>query len=260
MEDLEMMGTLEEETTPISEGTSETEEVENEAAQPQADENETEGSEGAVANNGEDIDFLEVKFNKQHKSLNKEEAVKYAQMGMNYERFEPLIAKLDYLAAVNGVTREQFIEGQLKSKEDAERQSLIERFGNDEETINAMMEFTKQKHQKAYDEMIARQKADEEAAEESTEARIAGEFATLCEEFPELAEKGFKGLPKQVKQDSFNGENLFNAYLRHLHRESKNIAADKKQEEAAANHSTGSMESQGESSSMGDAFLNGLLK
>ncbi len=261
MKEMETMGTLEEETIPNSEETSETAETEQTETSPQGEESKEEQSEEAVNPEGsEDIEFLEVKFNKEQKSLNRDEAIKYAQMGMNYERFEPLISKLDYLAAINGVTREQFVEAQLKAQEDAERQSLIERFGNDEEVIKDMMEFSKQKHRKAYDEMLARQKADEESAEETEQARIAKEFTELCEEFPELAEKGFKGLPKQVKQASFNGEKLFNAYLQHLHRESKNIAAAQKQAEEAAKKSAGSMESQGTNESIGDAFLNGLFK
>lgn len=256
MEDMETMGTLEEETTPIPEETCEIVEADAETTVSQVDEAEDEQSE-----NCEETDFLEVKFNKQYKSLNRDETVKYAQMGMNYERFEPLLSKIDYLAAVNGVTREQFVEGQLKAFEDAQRQSIIERFGSDEEIVDAMMEYTKQKHQKAYSDMLAKQKTDEKIAEETQEVRIAKEFTRLCKEFPELAEKGFDGLPKQVKEAGFLGENLMNAYLQYKHNENKNIAAAKKQAEFAAQKSAGSMGTQSvDFNSVNDAFLKGLLQ
>lgn len=260
MEENGTLETLQDDTIQSAESTNETAEKNVDDATSQAENAGTEQSDGAQnADNNDLADFLEVKFNKEHRSLNRDEAVKYAQMGLNYERFEPLIAKLDYLAAVSGVTRAEYLERQLQANEDAVRQDLIDRFGNDEETIEQMMEFTKQKNQKAYDDLIAKMQADEKSAEESEESRIAGEFAELCEEFPELRDKGFKGLPNEVKKAAFSGEKLFNAYLQHLHRESKNTNAAKAQMQNAANKSAGSMEGQGGNETVGDIFLKGLL-
>ncbi len=264
MEDTQTMETLQEETIPNAEGTSETAEAKENATSSQGADSQAEQSE-TVADNTEgvqneaDNDFLPVKFLHEERTLNREDAIRYAQMGMNYERFEPMIAKLDYLAAVQGVTRDEYIEGQLKNQEDAMRKSIIEKFGDDEKTINEMMEFKKQKHQKAYDDMIAKAKADEKTAEENTEARLATEFAGLVSEFPELEGKSFKDLPKEVKQAGFKGENLLNAYLLHQHREAKNIAAAQKQSETAAKKSTGSMGTDNGAQAAPDAFLEGLF-
>lgn len=261
MDSIDTTETLQEDTIPDAKDTSETAETEENAAEPKAEETEAEQSESAENSVLQDSEFLEVKFNKEYKSLNRDEAVKYAQMGMNYERFEPMISKLDYLAAINGVTREQFIDRQLKAQEDSIRQGLVERFGSDEKTINELFEYTKQKQQEAYGDMIAKQNAEEKAAEERTETRLAEEFARLCEEFPELNEKGFRGLPKQVKRAGFNGENLLNAYLQYKHKEAKNIAAARKQAEQSAQKSVGSMGTQANvGNSTGDAFLRGLLR
>lgn len=241
----EIMEALEEDTTPNAEPTSETAEAENSEAVPQADEGNAERSDDTpVAENDKENsneDFLTVTYMHEQKIFNRDEAVKYVQMGVNYERFEPLISKLDYLAAVNGVTREEFIEKQLTSYEEAVRQDIIARFGEDEDTVKEMLDYTKQKHQKAYDAMLAKQKQDEETAKETTETRLAEEFTRLCKEFPELTEKGFKGLPQSVKQAGFKGENLLNAYLYYKHSENKKIATARQSEAEAEKKTTGPM-------------------
>lgn len=264
MEGTETMDTLQDETIQNAGETGETAEVEGNATSSQgavsdAEQSETGAGDTNNANGGAEDDFLPVKFLHEERTLNREDAIRYAQMGMNYERFEPMISKLDYLAAVQGITREEYIEQQLKNQEDAMRKEIAEQYGEDENTINEMMEFKKQKHRQAYDAMIAKAKADEKAAEENTESRLAEEFAGLVSEFPELEGKEFKDLPKSVKQAGFNGEKLLNAYLQHKHRESKTIAAAKAQAEAAAKKSTGSMHTDGEAqSSVIDAMLKGV--
>lgn len=262
MEGNETMDTLQDETIQNAGETGETAETEENATSSQGADSETEQSDTGTGNtenvtNESDDDFLPVKFLHEERTLNREDAIRYAQMGMNYERFEPMISKLDYLAAVAGVTRDQYIEQQLQSQEDSMRQQIIDQFGTDENTIKEMMEFKKQKHRQAYDDMIAKRKADEKTAEENTESRLAEEFAGLVSEFPELEGKEFKDLPKAVKQAGFNGEKLLNAYLQHKHRESKNIAAAKAQAEAAAKKSTGSMGTDGGATT--DPFLDGLF-
>ncbi len=240
MEGMETMEALQEATVPNEGEPSETVETESDNARPQAEEVTEEQSEADVP---ADESFLDVEFYKNSKSLSRDEAVKYAQMGMNYEKLEPVISKIDYLAAINGVTREQYIEQQLQNQEADMRKQIIDKYGDDESIINEMMAFQKQKHKKAYDDMIAKAKADEKTAEESTETRLAEEFAGLVSEFPELEGKTFKDLPKTVKQAGFGGEKLLNAYLQYKHKEAKNIAAAKAQAEEAAKKTAGSMSS-----------------
>ena len=261
MENMETMETLQEGTIPTESQPSETAETEQDAGAPQPAEGNAEQSEGVAINtdNGTDDEFISVVCNHQEKILNRDEAIKYAQLGLQKEYLDPFIAKIDYLAAINGITREQYIEQQLQNHEDAMRKEIADQYGNNENIINEMLEFKKQKHKQLYDDMIDKQKQAEKAAEDSTETRLAEEFAGLKTEFPELEGKEFKDLPKAVKQAGFNGEKLMNAYLQHKHKEAKSIAAAKAQAEEAAKKSTGSMHTEGEAqSSVIDAMLKGV--
>lgn len=247
MEDMETMEALQEETVPNAEGTHETAEAEeNETlsggAESGAEQSEEESGDNAEGlQNEADENFLPIKFLHEEKTLNREEAIKYAQMGMNYERFEPMLAKIDYLAAVSGITRDEYIEQQMETLESNMRKEIIEKFGDNEETVNEMMEFQKQKHKKAYESMLEQEKQAEKNTAESTETRLAGEFAELVKEFPELEGKSFKDLPAAVKKAGFGGEKLINAYLYHKHSEGKKISAAAAAQESAAKKSTGSM-------------------
>lgn len=58
---------------------------------------------------------LEVKFNKQTHRLSREDAVRYAQMGMKYDSVEPLFKTLKALAAAEGKPLNEWVEG-LKSR------------------------------------------------------------------------------------------------------------------------------------------------
>ena len=222
------MEVLQEGTTPNAEEPSETADTKIPDVAPQTEGDNEEQSEQNTDNQNakasETEEFLFVNVNHEGRALSREEAVKYAQLGLQKEYLDPFIAKIDYLAAVNGMSREEFIEGQLKSYEEAMRQEIISKFGDDENTVSEMIEFTKQKHKKAYDDMIARQQQAEKTSVETVETRLANEFGELVKEFPELEEKGFKGLPVSVKQAGFKGEKLLNAYLYYKHNENKKIA------------------------------------
>lgn len=248
MEETGTMEALQEGTIPNAEGTNEAAEVNDDAAAPQAAELDTEQSEQSVNNQDEQEngsgseDYLSVTVNHEERTLNRDEAIRYAQLGLQKEYLDPFIAKIDYLAAVQGLTREEYIEGQLKQQEDTMRQSIIDKFGNDENTIKEMMDFKKQKHKEAYENMLARQKEEEKNTKEAAETRLAGEFAELVKEFPELEGKSFKDLPAEVKKAGFGGEKLLSAYLYHKHSEGKKIAEATAAAEEAAKKSAGSMQ------------------
>ena len=266
MEDMETMGALQEDTVPNAEGTSETAEAEENGTLPEGAESGAELSDnGQSGDNADDMqseadeNFLPVRFLHEERILNREDAIKYAQMGMNYERFEPMIAKLDYLAAVKGISRDRYIEQQLEALDNTMREDIKEKYGEDENTINEMMEFQKQKYKKAYEAMLEQEKQKEKSNAESTETRLAGEFSELVKEFPELEGKSFKDLPAAVKKAGFGGEKLINAYLYHKHSEGKKISAAVAAQESAAKKSAGTMHSEGEAqSSVIEAMLKGV--
>lgn len=182
------------------------------------------------------VPFLEIKYNHESKGLTREEAATLAQKGMHYEG---LYQNLERIADLKGVTVKELINGFETEQDEAYRRELAEKFGNDEETINIMMEHYQAEKGKKIDAAKNKRLQDEATAEQNINTRLANEFIELQKEFPELQE--FADLPESVRRAAAEGMDLTHAYLLHQHRENKKIAAAKASEEAAAAKSAGSM-------------------
>lgn len=199
--------------------------------------------------------FLETKFYKETKMLSKAEAKNFAEIGM---RFSEVREQLERVATLRGQTVDEFLKGLETAQDDAYRQGLIEKFGDDNDTVEKMMELYNINKQKTLDNAKADRKAAAEAEEQSINERLANEFIEMKNgDFPELTE--FKDLPEEVKRAAFGGLSLSHAYLKHMHNENKKIAAEKASQEAAAKKSTGSMTGEKEDvNTSTSALLKGL--
>lgn len=233
-------------------------EVTEPATEPQeqeTDSNETAPPAEEETTTSQEDDFLEVKFFKENKMLSKTEAKNFAEIGM---RFSGIREQLERVAALKGQTVDELINSLEADQDNAYRQGLIEKFGDDEDTIGKMMELYNINKQKTLDNARASQKAAAEAKEQSVNERLAQEFVEMKNgDFPELKE--FKDLPEEVRRAAFEGLSLSHAYLKHLHNENKKIAAAKASQEDAAKKSTGSMVSgKDEVNSAESALLKGL--
>ena len=198
--------------------------------------------------------FLEIKYNHESKGLTREEAATLAQKGMHYEG---LYQNLERIADLKGVTVKELINGFEAEQDEAYRRELAERFGDDEETINIMMEHYQNGKQGKIDAAKNKRLQDEATAEQNINTRLANEFIELQKEFPELQE--FADLPESVRRAAAEGKDLTHAYLLHQHRENKKIAAAKASEEAAAAKSAGSLSGSVTEDMSEDAFLKGLF-
>lgn len=220
-----------------------------------------EGAHESEANNNEANEsnevapFLEIKFNHESKGLTREEAVKLAQKGMHYEG---MYQNLERIADLKGVSVKELINGFETEQDEAYRRELAERFGDDEETINIMMEHYQNGKQGKIDAAKNKRLQDEAQAEESINTRLANEFVELQKEFPELQE--FAMLPESVRRAAAEGKDLTHAYLLHLHQENKKIAAAKASESKAAAQSTGSLSGSVADDMSDDAFIKGVFK
>ena len=206
---------------------------------PQETEGQTEpnasGAESGAAA-AEEEPFLEIKYNHEKKGLTREEAAALAQKGM---RYEGAYKALQRNAALEGKTVDEYLKSLEEARDKAYRESLSERFGEDEETINQMMELYSINKQKTLDKA---EKAAIDAAkleEQNLNARIADEFVAMKADFPELTE--FSALPAAVKQAAAEGMPLPYAYLQFKHREAKKAEAAKLAEQEAAKKTTGSV-------------------
>lgn len=198
--------------------------------------------------------FLEIKYNHECKGLTREEAATLAQKGMHYEG---LYQNLERIADLKGVTVKELINSFETEQDEAYRRELAEKFGNDEETINIMMEHYQNGKQGKIDAAKNKRLQDEATAEQNINTRLANEFIELQKEFPDLQE--FADLPESVRRAAAEGKDLTHAYLLHQHRENKKIAAAKASEEAAAAKSAGSLGGSAAEDMSEDAFLKGLF-
>lgn len=181
--------------------------------------------------------FLEIKFYKENLVLSRAEAKDFAEIGKKYKDVQK---QLERVATLKGQSVNEFLNGLESAEDEAYRQGLIERFGDDEETINEMMELYNIKKQKTLDNAKENERAAAEQEEQTINERLAQEFVEMKNsDFPELKE--FKDLPEEVKKAAFGGLSLSHAYLKYMHNENKKIAAAKASQEAAAKKSTGSM-------------------
>lgn len=229
-----------------------------------------EGSEQNQQTANEPPEFsLPITYNHENRNLTREEAVKYAQIGLNFEEggikadiVKPILRKLDYLAAQSDTTVEALVEDMMTAAESRYREELIEKFGEDETVIEDLMRVYHEKQKAKYDKVLADRKTAEETQANDTrvklETRLADEFISLKKEFPELTE--FTALPDEVKLSAAGGKSLAEAYLRYLHREGVKIAENKAAAQKAAQSTAGSLNTNqsDHENSVVDAFMRGF--
>lgn len=197
--------------------------------------------------------FITVKFNHEEKGLTREEAITLAQKGLKYDGTHGI---LERVAALKGVSVDEFLNGLEAAEDEAYRKELIDRFGEDSDAVSSMMELREIKKQQTIDAARAKQAQASAEAEQNENSRLANEFLSMKEDFPELTD--FASLPNAVKKAARDGMSLSHAYLLYLHKENKKIAAEKQNAESAAKRSTGSIADSEATDFVGDAFLRGL--
>lgn len=184
-----------------------------------------------------------IRFNHQDRDLTREEAVAYAQKGLKYDSIAPMLQDLSYLAAINGKTAPELVKEYINAGERMFRHDLEDKYGDDTEVIELMMERYRSQNKAKYEKTENDRKNAEEAAEKQArqtfEQRLAMEFVELQREFSEI--KSFAELPAEVKQAAADGKDLTAAYLLYRHREAIKAAAAKQTEAAATKASAGKM-------------------
>lgn len=241
-------------TIPATEERAEETEQHSSSTAPQGEEEKKgEGdSENAVGGEGGEPEWtLPVVYNHENRSLTKDEATRYAQLGMKYsesgfdiDKIKPLYNKLDYLAALQDTTPDELIDKLTEAQDESYRAELSERFGEDEDSlIEDMMALRRSQQKDKYEKVVADRKAAEknraDAQEASLNARLAEEFGKMRAEYPELTD--FAALPKEVKKAAAEGMSLEHAYLKHRRSEEAKASAARESAERAKNASAGSM-------------------
>lgn len=218
----------------------------------------TTGDNGQGEGEPQDDFKLDIKFNKQHLSLNREDAVKYAQMGKKYEEMSDTLNTLKYLASQDGISVEELVKN-VKDGIEAEVEQHIRDKATidgelDEEIFNALMEADKSKRGKAYEDMLQSEQ-DKLAKEEENEIKkLSSEFNYLKSQIPELND--FNDVPEdviQIRED--NGISLFDAYLRYAYETGLQVQKQKEQEKKNAVSAIG-----GVNDNNGDGTYDALMR
>lgn len=195
---------------------------------------------------------LKVRYNREDKVLSEDEARDWAQKGMKYTS---LYDKLDYIATQNDLTVNQLVDNIITSIDDAKRDELIDRYGEDDPNIEKLMEQFHNEQKVKYEKATADRRLADEQKVADRNAEIASEFTQMQADFPELKE--ISDIPKSVMKLAAEGMPLPYAYLLHTHKEGQKVEAAKKQEQIAAESSPGSVAADAENQYSNDeqAFL-----
>ena len=227
-----------------------------------ADAETSESNEDAEQNGTDGVDsapFLSVRFNHEDRELTQAEAQSYAQKGM---QAEPIMADLRYLAAQDGhKSVKEFLETLKKAAEDSRMENIRGQLVDEdnEDLINAIYSAEVSKIKNAAGVIEADEQKAFAAEYENEHTRLADEFIALQKEFPEFKE--FKDVSKSVLQMAQKEKiSLLDAQLRFNHAENKKIKQAEQSAAAAAESSTGSMQSSENNvnSSVLDAVLKGI--
>lgn len=207
-----------------------------------------------------DVPFI-VRYKHQDKELTAEEAKNYAQKGLKYDDIAPMLDDLSYLATIKDKKPHELLKEFIANEERNYRESLIDRIGDDDEAIDALMEKYRSGNKSKFEKAQTDLKKAEEDAElrevQALEGRIANEFSELNQAFPEI--KGIEDVPASVLKEAEKGKNLFDAYLRYQLAEQKKVDSAKQAAEINAKASAGNMSTVGESeNAVVNAFLKGL--
>ncbi len=199
----------------------------------------SDGDDNAAADGTEPM--LTIRYNHSDKALSMAEAKELAQKGLKFDSIKDMLNDISYLAAIQDKTPVELIKGYIEANENIRRQELIEKYGEDSEAVEVLMEKYREENQKKFTAAKETLKQKEEAAEQDLNQRIADDFLKMKADFPELTD--YAALPNDVKRAAVNGTPLKYAFLEYKYAQEKATTAAKEQAAAAAKKSVGSMSS-----------------
>lgn len=196
--------------------------------------------------------FLVARYLKEDKPLTRAEAKDWAEKGMHYES---IYNELDYIAAQSNTDVKTLVNGMRKQMEDNYRAGLVEKLGEDNDTIDKLMKVYRDEQKEKYDRLVSERAT---AAETKMSDRLSNEYLELKKLIGDTV-PAYNELPESVKKNAAEGMNLTTAFLLYQHNEQIKIDAAKETAEAAANASAGSMKSEPNANKSADEqFLAGL--
>lgn len=249
--------TEEAQSEPIATEETETTPTETEETTAEGEANDTETTEAAP----EVAEAFSLRFNHEDISVTKEEAIRLAQMGKNYEEsVRPMLDDLDYFATLQGKSIKEVVKELVDGVENSYREELTDQFGEGNPLIEEMLELRRGKNKKTYEQSKAdreaKEKAAEEEAEKSLSAKLAEQYEGIRELFPEY--DTIEKVPDSVLKRAVKSGDLEKELLRYEKSERNKIEAAKASEEKNKKQNIGSVQSTPTEDSSMSAFMKGL--
>lgn len=265
----EMTEVITEGTIPTEEPDTElqTSEVEEPTATPEAEEKPTEedspDTEPIPSN-----DNFTLQYNHEDVKVTKEEATRLAQYGLFLEKLgqehsadvKEIMANLDYFATLQNKTVKEIVDEMVSGVEKSYRDELTAMLGEDNSLIDEMVELRKSKNRKVYEDAVseraAREKQAEEEAEKSASLKLAEQFESMRESFPDI--DTVDKIPDTVLKRALSSGDLEKEMLRYERSERLKVEAAKASEEKNKKQNIGSAQSTDVESGTISAFMSGL--
>lgn len=211
--------------------------------------------------------FMTVKYNGAEQGLSQDEAITYAQKGMNYDkvygqleqmRNDPVRRAFEEQAARAGLTLNEYAD----RLEQFQRESAINRLAdsfmseNPDATEDIARKFAEAQYQSSLAQK-AQEQAEHKAKEEADQQQWAfSQIEAFQKEYPNV---DIRTLPQDVIDEINAGESLLSAYRAHENKEMKNTINALRQNRYNESTSTGNLSNNSGPEGGGDPFLQGLL-
>lgn len=243
------------EQEPIDAKEEETASKENEDAK--STENTEQGEE--EANTAQEL--LKIRYMHEDVDIPIDEAKRLAQMGKHFEdNVKGTLDQLDYVATLQGKSVKELVESLVNGVDNAYREELISELGEDNPLVEEMLELRRSKNDKAYEkakaERSAQEKAAEEEAKKSVTTRLAEQFESIREIFPEY--DTVEKVPDTVIKRAIKSGDLEKEMLRYERLERQKVEAALASQEKNKNNNIGSIKTGENESGIMDAFLKGI--
>ena len=201
----------------------------------------------------------------EEKEYTPDEAAPLVENGLKWQAFQESYDKLEYLAETIGKDIPALVDAMMASSEEAAVEKLKEQCVGNEEVAKMLYAYQKKERlSKLGEKKVESLRSKEEmtkAKRDQLQDTLAQGYIELVKEIPDKF-ASFKDVPRPVVDMAVKkGISLLDAYLRFEHSENQKRESAKAKQTAAANSSSGTMESKPvETAPEIDAFLAGLRR
>jgi hypothetical protein len=240
----------------------------NEESHDDGEEAETEVSETEEHEEPEADDFsLDIRYNGQNQTLNREQATTLAQKGMNYDKINeklqqalnnPVLKIVENNAKKAGLSVEEYANRMAQFQDSLNIQQIAREFKNQNPDVSDAVATQ-------YASEVYKNRQAESAKQEAEKARqtaqaeqdaLISEVKAFQERFPDV---DIESLPNEVIDDINLGTPLMEAYLTYENQQLRNRLANTQTNARNRNNSVGKVSDNTGSATGTDPFIQGLL-